>query len=103
MNINATVNTSFIAILTVNVKNSSKLIDVKVQVNTLNCTISSNYHTEMVGLKIIVYYYDRISESGSLTINNFHYNNHKPCVKHFLCIIDTVFLQNEYDTENIFS
>ena len=61
MNINVTINTSFIAILVVNA-NDVIMIDVKVQVNIFNCATFSNDLTEINGLKVFVHFYDRISE-----------------------------------------
>ena len=102
MNINATVNTSFAGIIIMNVKDTS-LVNVKVQVNSLNCTTFNNHPIELNGLKVFVYSYDRISIRGSLTIDNFYYNNYKPCEHHLLCVIVTMLLLNdEYYVMNKF-
>ena len=103
MNINVTVNTSFTGILVMNVKDKSKMINVKVQVNIFNCPTFSNHPTEINGLRIVVHFYDRISEYGLLTIDNFYYNNNKTCENHLFHIIATMFLRNCRDyTMNTF-
>ena len=94
MNINATVNTSFAGITIVNVKDTS-LVNIKVQVNSLNCTTSNNHPIELNGLKVFVYSYDRISIHGSLTIDNFYYNNYNTCKHHLLCVIVIMLLLND--------
>ena len=100
--INTTTNTSYTAILSVNVKDSS-MVNVKVQITPLYCVNFSNYPIEINGLKVFVYFYDQISKDGLLTINNFYYNNYKTCENNFLCVIVTIFLQNDrHDTENMF-
>ena len=76
MNINATVNTSFTGIIVVNVQNRSKIINVKVQVNSHNCTTFNNHPKEINGLRVFIHHYDKISKYGSLTIENFCYNNY---------------------------
>ena len=86
MNINVTINTSFIAILVVNA-NDVKITDVKVQVNIINCATFSNDLTEINGLKVFVHFYDRISEKGSLIIEKFYYKNYRTCKNHLLCVI----------------
>ena len=94
MNINVTVNYNFTAILIVNVKGNSEIIDVEVKVNTFNCT-SFN------GLKILVYFYDKVSKFGSVIIDNFHYKQYKSCTNHLVCVIVTLFLRNDrYDIAN---
>ena len=104
MNINVTVNKNFTAILIVNIKGNSEIIAVEVQVNTFNCTAFTNHHSEISGLKILVYFYDKASKSGSVTIDNFHYKHYKSCMNHLVCVIDTLFLRNyRYDTGNRFS
>ena len=70
MNIKVTVNKSYVAILIVNVKGTSEIIDVEVQVNSSNCTAFSRHPTEVSGLKILVYFYDKVSKSGLLTTDN---------------------------------
>ena len=73
------------------------------QVNIFNCPTFNNHPTEINGLKVWVYFYDRISEYGILTIDNFYYNNNKTCENHLFHIIATMFLRNsEYYTMNRF-
>ena len=104
MNIKVTINKSFVAILIVNVKGTSEIIDVEVQVNSFNCTAFSSHPTEISGLKILVYFYDKVSKSGSLTIDNFYYKHYKSCTNHLLCVIVALFLRNHrYDITNRFS
>ena len=102
MNINVTVNTSFTGIIVVNVKDRSKIINVKVQVISHNCTTFNNHPIEINGLRVFVHYYDKISKYGSLTIENFCYNNYKPCESHLLCVIVTLFLKNYDVSKNQF-
>ena len=103
INVNATVNSRFVAIVIVNIRDDSAMIDVKVQINSLNCTAFSNHPTEINGIKVSVQFYDRISKYGSLIIENFHYNSYDMCKNHLLCAIVTVFLQNDkHDIRNIF-
>ena len=96
MNINATVNTSFTAFLIVNGKDSS-LVNVKVQVtaHAVLCANFSSHPKEINGLKLFVYFYN-ISESGSLTIDNFYYTTNKTCANHLFCAIVTFFLHDYY-------
>ena len=104
MNINVTVNNNFTTILIVNIKGNSEIIDVKVQVNTFNCTAFSNHQLEINGLKILVYFYDKVSKSGSVIIDNFHYKQYKSCMNHLVCVIITLFLRNDrYNITNKFS
>ena len=99
MNINATINTSFIGILIVNVEGKSKIINAKVRLKTFNCSTFNNYLIEINGLRVIVHFYDRISTSGSVTIDNFYYKNYKSCENHdhLSCVIVTLFLKNDND------
>ena len=104
ININATVNTSFSAILIVNVRDGS-LVNVKVQVNPLHCANFNKHPTEINGLKVFICFYDKISNSGSLIIDNFHYRNYKTCHQghHLLCVIVIMLLRNDrYDVKNRF-
>ena len=98
VNINATVNTSFIGILIVNVKDNSEIINVKVILKTFNCSTFNNHLIEINGLRVIVHFYDRISTLGIVTIDNFYYKNYKSCENHDLlsCVIVTLFLRNDY-------
>ena len=57
MNISATLDTSFTAILTVNVKNGSIFSNIKSQVNAVNCTTFTNSPIEINGLKVLIYFY----------------------------------------------
>ena len=103
MNINVTVNTTFTGILVVNVKDKSKMINVKVQLNIFNCPTFNDHPTEINGLKVLVHFYDKISEYGLLTIDNFYYNNNGTCENHLFHIIATMFLRNcIYNTMNKF-
>ena len=88
ININATVNTSFTAIIIVNVKDTSKIINVKVQV-TSHCTKFNKPPIEISGLKVFLYFNDRISK---LTVDNFYYSNDKTCEHHLPCAMVTMFL-----------
>ena len=101
MNINATINTSFIGILIVNVK-KSEIINVKVRLQTFNCSTFNNGLIEINGLRVIVHFYDRISTFGSVTIDNFYYKNYKSCENHdhLSCVIVTLFLRNDRDNIN---
>ena len=102
MNINVTVNTSFTAILVVNIKDVSKMINVKVQINSHNCAIYK-HPIEINGFKVLIYLYDKISDSGSLMVDNFYYSNYKTCEHHLLCVIVTMLLQNHrLDAQNKF-
>ena len=98
MSINATVNTSFIGILIVNVKDQSKIVNVEVTIKTFNCSTFNNDLIEYNGLKVIVHFYDRISTLGIVTIDNFYYKNYKSCENHdhLFCLIVTLFLRNDY-------
>ena len=71
MNINVTVNKSFTGILIVNVKERSKMINVKVRIKTFNCSTFNKDLIEINGLRVIVHFYDRISTFGFVTIDNF--------------------------------
>ena len=105
MNINVTVNTSFTAILTVNVKDSS-LVNVEVNINPLNCITYNKYPMEISGLKVFVYFYDNIlsNNSGLLIVDNFYYSNDKTCEHHLLCVIVTTLLRNDrLDAKNMFT
>ena len=100
MNINVTINTTFIAILIVNA-NDVIMTDVKVQVSIFNCAAFSNDLTEINGLKVYVHFSDRISEKGSSIIENFYYKNYRTCQNHLLCVIVIMYLQNDKrDTAN---
>ena len=95
MNINATVSTSFTAILIVNIKDASKMIDVKVHIDLFNCTAFNNHPAEINGLKVCIFIYDHISKYGSLTIDNFYISNYKPCEHNLHCVIEAVLLPND--------
>ena len=103
LNINATVNISFTAILIMNIKDSS-LVNVRVQVNSLNCTTFNNHSIEISGLKVFISLYDKMSDSGSLTVDNFYYSNYKMCEHHLVCVIITMLLLNDrHDVKNRFT
>ena len=104
MSINVTVITSFTAILIVNIKDVSKMINVKVQVNSHNCTYINKRPIEINGLKLFICFYDKISDSGKLTVDNFYYSNDETCEHYLLCVIVTMLLQNDrYDVKNKFT
>ena len=104
ININVTVSTSFTAILIVNAKDDSTMIDVKVQINSFNCTAFNNHPAEINGLKVIVHFYDQISKYGSLTIDNFYSSNYKPCEHNLHCVIVAMLLRNDrHDKMNNFT
>ena len=94
MNIIATVMTSFTAILVGNTQDDSKIINIKVQLNSFNCTTFNNHPMQISGLTI--YYRNGIlKESVLISITNFYYNNtYKSCANHFHCVIILLFLQN---------
>ena len=105
MNINATVNINFTAILAVNLKDKSKMFNVKVQVNTFNCILFINHSLEICGLKVVVHQYDKnmMCNNGSLTIEHFLYNNENSCENYSFCAIVTLFLENKkHDIANRF-
>ena len=95
MNINATVNNNFTAILIVNVKGNSEITHVEVQLNTSNCTAFTYHQSEIHGLKIFVYFYDKVSKSGSVIMDNFHYKHYKSCMNHLVCVIATLCLRKQ--------
>ena len=94
MNVNVTVTTSFTGVLIMNIKDSS-MVNVKVQVNIVDCTPFINHSVEICGLQVIVYFYDNMSKRSSLTIESFHYNSNKTCENSSLCVIAAKFLQNK--------
>ena len=103
ININVTVNTSFTGIFVMNVKDKSTMTNVKVQVNAFNCSTFNDHPTEINGLKVLVYLYDRISNYGLLAIDNFYYNSNRTCENHLFHIIAAIFLRNcIYETINRF-
>ena len=98
MNINATVNTSFIGILIVNVEGNSEIINVKIRIEPFNCSTFNRDLIEINGLRVIVNFYERLNTICSVKINNFYYKNYKSCENHdhLLCVIVTLFLRNDY-------
>ena len=94
MNINVTVNTSFSAILIMNIKDSS-MTNVKVQVNIANCIHYINCSVEICGLQVVIHFYDKMSKRSSLTIESFYYNSNKTCKNYLTCVIAATFLQNK--------
>ena len=100
VNINVTINTSFIAIIIVNLK-GIKITNAKVHINIFNCAAFNKGPTEINGLKVFVHFYDRISENGLLIVENFYYKNYRTCKNHLLCVIVIMYLQNyKHDTVN---
>ena len=89
MDVIAIVMKSFTAILIVNIHNVSKIVDVKVKTNSLNCTLY-DHQVQISG--IVAYYSDGIAQESTLTIKNFYYNNtYESCAHHFHCILTTLF------------
>ena len=88
----ATAMTSFSAILIANIQNVSKIVDVKVHINSFKCT-TYNYPIQICG--IIIYHNIGITDESKLIIDNFYYNTHESCVYHFHCIISLLFLEND--------
>ena len=93
MEIIATVMTNFTAILIVNTQDDSKIINIKVTINSFNCTTFSSHPGQISGL--IAYYSAGIFKSSSkLSIANFYYNNtYNSCGNHFHCVIVLILLQ----------
>ena len=93
MSISATVMTNFTAILTVNTQGDSKIVDVKVQINSFNCTTFSSHPVQISGL--VAYYSGGIFKAESkITITNFYYNNnYNSCGNHFYCVLVLIFLR----------
>ena len=93
MNIIATVMTNFTAILIVNTQGDSKIINIKVKINSLNCTTFSSDPVQISGL--VAYYSGGIFKAESkLNITNFYYNNtNDSCGNHFHCTVTLLFLQ----------
>ena len=95
MKIIATVMTNFTAILIVNTQDDSKVINIKVQINSFNCTTFSSHPVQISGL--VAYYSGGIYKTNSkLMITNFYYynNTYNSCGNHFYCIVVLLFLQN---------
>ena len=91
MNIIATVITNFTAILIVNTQGDSKIINIKVKINS--SFISDTVHIS----GLVVYYRNGIfNAENKLTITNFFYNNNynTACENHFNCIVVLLFLYN---------
>ena len=93
MKIIATVMTNFTAILIVNTQDNSKVINIKVQINSFNCTTFSSHPVQISGL--VAYYSRGIYKANSkLMITNFYYNNnYNSCENHFYCVVVLLFLQ----------
>ena len=92
MNIIATVTTNFTAILIVNTQGDSKVINIKVKINSFHCTTFSNDPIHISGL--VAYYSKGIFNAESkLTITNFYYNNtyNTACENHYNCIVVLLF------------
>ena len=94
MKIIANVMTNFTAILIVKPQDDSKVINIKVQINSFNCTTFSSHPVQISGL--VAYYSGGIYKpSSKLMITNFYYNNnYNSCENHFYCVIVLLFLQN---------
>ena len=94
MKIIATIMTNFTAILIVNTQDDSKVINIKVQINSFNCTTFSSHRVQISGL--VAYYSGGIYKANSkLMITNFYYNNnYNSCENHFYCVVVLLFLQN---------
>ena len=95
----ATVMTSFTAILIVNIQDESKIINIKVQINAVSCTIY-NYTVRISG--IVVYFSDGIAKESKLILGNFYYynsNSYESCRNHFHCIINLIFLENDRECQ----
>ena len=94
MKIIATVMIKFSAILIVNTQDDSEIINIKVQVNSFNCTTFSSHPVQISGL--VAYYSEGIYKANSkLMITNFYYNNnYNSCGNHFYRVVVLLFLQN---------
>ena len=93
ISITATIMTSFTAILSVNTQDDSKLINVKVQVISFNCTTVDSHPVQISGL--VAFYSDDINKESKMTITSFYYNNsYTSCANHFHCVVVLLFLEN---------
>ena len=94
MNIIATVITNFTAILIVNTQGDSKIINIKVKINSFNY----NCTTFRIQISRFVAYYSGsiFNAESKLTITNFYYNNtfNTACENHFNHIVVLLFLYN---------
>ena len=87
----ATVMKNFTAILIVNIQDVSKIINVKVQINSFNC-IAKKYPVQING--IVAYHSDSKTRESVLTIENFQYNKtYESCINHFHCAITLLLLK----------
>ena len=75
MEIIATVMTNFTAILMVNIQDYSKIINIKVKINSFNCTTFSSHPVQISGLVVAYYSTDIFKADSKLMITNFYYNN----------------------------
>ena len=94
VNIIATVMTNFTAILIVNTQGDSKIINIKVKINSFNYNCTT-FRMHISGL--VAYYSGGIFNAESnLTITNFYYNNafNTACENHFNRIVVLLFLYN---------
>ena len=97
MNIIAAVMTNFTAILIVNTQGDSKVINIKVKINSFNCT-TSGIHVHPLQISGLVAYYSEgiFNDDSKLTITNFYYNNtyNTACENRFNCIVVLLFWKN---------
>ena len=96
MNINiiAAVVTNFTAILIVNTQGDSKIINIKVKINSFNCTTFSSDPVKINGLVVGYYSGGILNAESKLTITNYYYNNtDDSCGNHYHCVVTLLFLQ----------
>ena len=95
--------TNFTAILIVNTQDDSKVINIKVLINSFNCTSFSSYPVQISGL--VPYYSGGIYKANSkLTITNFYYNNnYNLCENRFYCVVVILFLRKNTCNNNYFN
>ena len=92
MEIIATVMTNFTAILMVNIQDDSKIINIKVKINSFNCTTFSSHPVQISGLVVAYYSTDVFKADSKLMITNFYYNNtYNSCRNHFYCVVVLIF------------
>ena len=105
MNIVTTVITNFTAILIVNTQGDSKVINIKVKINSFNCT-NSGIHVYPIQISGLVAYYSGgiFNDDSKLMITNFYYNStyNTACENHFNCILVLLFLYNTCNSKKHF-